>query len=121
MKLSEKQLHILQHSLGVDKHGRGNKYRNRYVIGPECDDWKELRALVDAGLMFDHGEMSMCGGMHCFSVTDLGKAEMEKNSPPPPKISRGRQRYLDFLNFDGGLTFIEYLKWSARLRKQRRI
>ena len=41
--MTPKQLHILQHALGVDKHGLGEHYRN-YYIG-ECPIADELVAL----------------------------------------------------------------------------
>jgi len=108
--MNPKHLHILQHSLGVDQYGRGNQYRNHYAVGPGCDGFEDCRELVDLGFMQDHGAQEMWGNMHGFTVTESGKQAMEKASPPPPKISPGRKRYLDFLHADSGMSFIDWLK-----------
>ena len=36
---------------------------------------------------------------------------MLSGSPAPSKISRSKQRYLDFLANDGSMSFMEYIKW----------
>lgn len=116
--MNPEHLHILQHSLGCDDHGQSeNKradegdgcfgyYRNRYVSDPTPD----LTALVTLGLMKDRGAYDIAGGMHCYSVTAAGVAAMKEHSPKPPKVSRSRARYLQFLHADLGCTFAEYLK-----------
>lgn len=103
-------LHILQHSLGVNQYGQGQQYRNHYAIGPECDTFALCVELAGMGLMEDKGPVEMWGGMHGFIVTDAGRRAMSDASPLPPKISRGRQRYHDFLRADCGMKFIEWLK-----------
>lgn len=75
MKLTPEQLHILQHSLGLDKYGRGKEYRNRFVTGPTGTDFEACQQLVKAACMVDHGPKEMFGGMHIFQVTDWGAAE----------------------------------------------
>lgn len=108
-------LHILQHSLGLDQYGRGNSYRNRYIIGPDGDGFEDCQRLVSEGLMLDLGPQSMCSGMHCFTVTEAGKKYVADNSPKPPKISRSKQRYLDYLEVgDCFESFGHYLKYKAR-------
>lgn len=107
-------LHILQHSLGVDKYGEGEQYRNRYVCGPECDSFADCRALVDAGHMRDHGPQSMCGGMHCFTVTPAGIDAMMFASPKPPVLTRAQKRYRAFLRADCGLSFGEWLRYYGK-------
>lgn len=116
--MTPNQLHILQHSLGCDQYGRVDRlyrdegdgafghYRNRYVSDPDAD----LTALVEMGYLADHGGYDVAGGMHYYRVTKEGLAKMRELSPAPPKVSRGRQRYLDFLSEDGSLTFGEWLK-----------
>lgn len=104
--LTKEQLHILQHSLGVDEYGRGDMYRNRYV----CDPNAEMDALVALGMMMDRGGQPIAGGMHCYQVTDAGKIAMRRESPRPPKLTRSQLRYRAFLNADIGCTFFEYLK-----------
>lgn len=115
--MNPKHLHILQHSLGCDEFGRGDHYRNRYVVGPDCDDFNLLLELVAQGLMRDHGPQQIASGMHCFSVSEKGIKEMRAASPKPPKLTPGRKRYLEFLNADSGMSFIEWLKASAKFER----
>lgn len=112
--LSEKQLHLLQHSLGVDRHGRGHRYRNHFVTGPGSDDFAGCLGLVSAGLMRDGGPQSSMRGDHLFQVTDLGVNAMLAQSPPPAKLSRGKLRYRAWLRADCGLKFGEWLKRQGK-------
>jgi len=114
LNLTPSQLHILQHGLGVDEYGQGNQYRNHFVTGPESKDFADCQALVALGLMNDYGAKPCYGGMHAFNVTTHGMDEVRMQSPPPPKLSRGAQRYRDYLDADSGLTFIEWLKARTR-------
>lgn len=109
-KLTPKQLHYLQHSLGLDDHGQGRQYRNHYVIGPECDGYADLRELMELGMMKEYGPREIAGGMHTFTVTPDGIDAVAFQSPPPPRVSRDRRRYLDFLHSDSSFTFGEWLK-----------
>lgn len=108
------QLHVLQHSLGLDEHGRGRSYRNAFVTDPDGGDGAECTALCAMGLMHDHGARQIAGGMHCFSVTDAGRAAVVAESPPPPKVSRGRERYLAWLRADCDMKFGDWLKAGGR-------
>jgi len=108
-KLSESQLQILQHSLGVDQYGRGRQYRNRYAIGPDCDGFSDLVELCEMGFMLDHGPIGMWGGMHGFTVTDAGRRAMTAQSPNPPRLTRAQRRYQDYLSADNGMSFKEWL------------
>ena len=47
--------------------------------------------------MIDHGPRKWTGDMHTFSVTPLGDDYVVKNNPKPPKLTRGQQRYRDYL------------------------
>src|SRR5206468_1570985 len=98
-EVNSAQLHILQHSLGLDIYGRGSRYRNRFVTGPGGDDFKNCRELCDLGFMQDNGPMVIAGGMHLFSVTAAGLAAIAENSPPP-KVGRSKRRYLQWLKAD---------------------
>ncbi len=124
--MTPEQLHILQHSLGCDKYGhstarsvrdegdgRFGYYRNHYVIGSECDGFNDLCELVKMGYMKDHGSRDLTGGMHTFSVTQAGIMAMNEQSPEPPKISRSRQRYLDYLREDSSWSFGEWLRYGG--------
>lgn len=88
-------LHILQHALGLDEFGQGVMYRNSYVTD---DGDKDCTALVTAGLMIRHAPRALFGGDPCFTVTEAGKAAMREHSPPPPRVARGRARYLAWLS-----------------------
>ena len=62
--MTPKQLHILQHALGVDAHGLGEQYRNHYVGGEA-----ECRPLVALGLMIEMKPRGISGGSVWFMVT----------------------------------------------------
>lgn len=108
-------LHILQHSLGLDEYGQGRQYRNHFVTGPGSKDWGDCRALVDAGLMTEKkGHELLTDGDSVFYVTQAGKDYVAKESPKPPKVSRSHARYLRFLEFgDGFRTFLDFCRWDA--------
>ena len=108
--MNPRHLRILQHALGADKYGRGTFYRNRYVVGPDCDGFDDCRALVAAGFMIDSGPVEWMGCQHSFRVTEAGITAMREASPEPPKLTRSERRYREFLNADSGYTFEEWLK-----------
>lgn len=83
-------LHILQHSLGLDKYGQGRQYRNHYVAGG--DDVRKCRELVALGHMREHPANALTGGGPCFTVTRDGINAVAEHSPAPPKLTRGQQR-----------------------------
>ena len=113
------QLHILQHSLGVDQYGRGRQYRNHFVTGPGTTDFPACRALVDMGFMEDHGSQSGFDGDHLFWVTEVGRKAMLAESPAPPKVSRSKQRYQQYLNVaDCFESFGHYLKYLTKQERQ---
>lgn len=108
-------LHILQHSLGVDQYGQGDQYRNHFVTGEGSTDHPICNDLVERGLMTVRRDSQMCGGMDIFHVTDAGKRWMAANSPPPPKLTKGQERYRRYLAADSSLSFGDWLKsrWAA--------
>ncbi|PSS62488.1 hypothetical protein C6558_21050 [Ensifer sp. NM-2] len=112
--MNPKLLHILQHSLGLDEFGRGSMCRNRFVTGEGSIDHPLCMELVKLGHMTRIANVEMFGGSDCFTVTEAGKIAAVANSPAPPKVSRSKQRYLDYLAFDSSMTFIEYCKWRDR-------
>lgn len=117
MKLSPSQLHILQHSLGLDQYGRGSEYRNRFVTGPGSKDWDDCQTLVSGACMYDHGPMSIAGGMHCFQVTDWGRLKMQEQNPEPPKISKAKQRYHEWMAVGEcyqDWNFIDWLRYKQK-------
>ncbi len=74
MTLSDAQILILRHSLGIGGDGRGREYRNYFVTGQGSDDYPHCMALVDAGLMTRRNGGRMFGGDDIFHVTDAGRA-----------------------------------------------
>lgn len=108
------QLHILQHSLGLDQYGQGDAYRNHYVAGPDCDGYEECRALVDVGMMEERRASDLTGGMPCFIVTTEGIDYVRRKSERAPKLSRGQRRYREWLRADSGLSFGEWLRQQSR-------
>jgi len=111
--ITAQQLHILQHSLGLDQYGQGEAYRNHYVSDPNPD----LIALEKLGYLHDRGPQSMMRGNHLYQVTPAGKQCIYRESPKPPKISKGRRKYLAFLRADSGMKFGEWLKtkWAKEV------
>lgn len=107
--MDAKQLQILQHSLGVDQYGRGRMYRNHFVTGEGSKDHADCLALVERGDIIRHAKVELYGGDDLFQVTQQGRETVMAESPAPPKISRSKKRYLDYLNADSGLTFFEWL------------
>ncbi|MGC4409596.1 hypothetical protein D4A92_19815 [Rhizobium rosettiformans] len=114
--MDAKQLHILQHSLGLDEYGRGTFYRNHFVTGEGSKDHADCMALVRVGLMTVRTGNALSGGDEVFRVTDAGKAAVAEHSPSPPKLTRSQQNYQDWLNYDSSLSFIEYVKMKSHLR-----
>ena len=109
-------LHILQHSLGRDQYGKAGPsgdYRNHFCTGPSCDNFALCREAVAQGLMTEHAPREISGGDHIFKVTDAGREYIAANSPAPPKVSRGKARYLKWLEVSDcapDLSFGEWLK-----------
>jgi hypothetical protein len=113
-------LHILQHALGRDEHGRLSRgatkeYRNHFCAGEGSADFSACREAVAQGLMTEHPPRAISGGDYIFTVTPLGKAYVVANSPDPPKVSRGRQRYRKWLDVSDAydIKFGDWLKVGA--------
>lgn len=111
--ITEAELDILQHSIGADKYGRGRVDRNHFCTGAGGTDHPVCMSLVAKGFMWRQADVKMYGGADLFRVTLEGIAAVIKHSPTPPpepKLTRSQKRYRDFLNYDSGLTFWEYLQ-----------
>ena len=107
-------LHILQHSRGLDQYGRGTWYRNHFCAGGK--DLVDCQALEAAGLMKLHRPSEVTAGYPTFSVTPAGDAYIREHSPKPPKVSRGRARYLQWLKIaDAVGPFGEWLKRGGKM------
>ena len=114
--MDAKQLHILQHSLGLDQYGRGTFYRNRFVTGAGSKDHADCMALVELGHMTRVANVKMFGGDDYFTVTETGKRAAVENSPAPPKLTRSQQNYQGWLNYDSDMSFMDYVKMKSHLR-----
>lgn len=116
--LTAKHLHVLQHSIGADEHGRivRGGGRNHFVTGDGSTDHPLCTDLVAAGLMKRRPGSAISGGDDIFHVTDAGRAHVQEHSPAPPKLTRGQKRYEEFLGEDCGLSFGEWLR-SNRTRE----
>lgn len=112
--MNEKQLHILQHSLGLDKYGHGTFYRNHFVTGEGSDDHDDCMALVNLGFMTFRPGNALSGGDDVFRVTDAGKAAIAEYSPAPPKLTRSQQNYRDWLSYDSDISFGDWLKYRSK-------
>lgn len=114
--MTQEQLHVLQHSLGVDEYGQGAMYRNHFCAGgtdvPICE------SLVALGFM-ETFTRTYLPYYNC-SVTKAGRAAMLAESPQPPKLTRSQKRYRAFLKADTGGKFGEWLKDQAEFNRFRR-
>ena len=109
--LSRREIEILQHSLGLDRYGRGSMYRNHYVAGGE--DAAICRRLVAVGMMLEGRATPLTGGDPLFFVSMEGKhvaVAQAEILPPAPKLSRSQRRYRQWVHADCGLSFREWLK-----------
>ncbi len=104
------ELIVLQHSLGLDQHGRGDSRRNHFVTSEGSADHRHCMALFNMGFMTRTMGFALAGGSDVFTVTAAGRKAVQEHSPPPPKLTRSQQRYQQFLRYDGGVTFGEYLR-----------
>jgi hypothetical protein len=98
----------------VDKYGQGHVYRNHFCAG--ASDEPTCRELVGMGYMQEHATTQVFPYYNC-SVTELGKEAMLRESPKPPKLTRGQRRYREFLRADSGLTFGEWLKRKSEAHR----
>lgn len=120
--MSPRQIEILQHALGCDQYGqsarrRGGVFhrdydpysRNHFCAGTA--DEPDCRALVEMGFMKQHKTTEWLPYFNC-SVTPAGIEAMRNESQAPPKISRAKMRYEEYLRADGclGETFRDYLR-----------
>jgi hypothetical protein len=110
--MDDQQLHILQHSIGADEHGRivRGGGRNHFVTGEGSRDHPHCMALVAEGLMTRRAGSAISGGDDIFHVTEAGKKYVAEQSPPPPKLTRSQRRYEAFLDADSDMTFGEWLR-----------
>jgi hypothetical protein len=118
--IEKELLQILQHSIGVDQYGQGEQYRNHFATGPGGKDFEKCQELESLGLMEDLGKRSMWGDMHCFVVTPKGIDTVALESPTPPKISKSKARYKEYLDSaDCFENFRDFLRYDTERRRER--
>lgn len=71
--MTDRELSILRHAIGLRVDGTGRPYRNHFVTGPGSTDYDCCCELADRGLMRRHKGNAITGGDYWFSVTDQGK------------------------------------------------
>lgn len=111
------RLNILQHTMGLDEFGRGNKYRNHFVSCKGHHDQPEIDIMVSEGLMEKvlgiHPELLGGKDSHCFRVTRKGERYIEENSPKPPRLTKAQQRGARWREFgDMFDSFRDFLRWD---------
>lgn len=107
--VTERQLQVLRHSLGLNYAGNGRIYRNHFCAGG--DDVETCEQLTAAGLMSrSNVHRDLAGGHPTFYVTDAGRNLVAQTRPATPRLSRSQRRYRAFLDADSGLSFGEWLK-----------
>lgn len=122
--MTRQHLHILQHSMGLDEYGRDSHgavcpketYRNRYVTEDASPPGVLCLEMVALGLMVRHAPRVVSGDMPIFCVTPAGYDYIRNNSPPAPKVSRGKARYLKWLRVRDvypDMTFGDWLRTGA--------
>lgn len=76
LALTDAQLHILKHSLGVAdaKRAPATFYRSHFVTGGDSVDYPVCMELVALGLMQRRGAVPLYGGDDLFNVTGRGEA-----------------------------------------------
>lgn len=109
--VTRQEIAVMRHALGLDDSGAGRPYRNHFCTGPGSDDWEVCNGLMERELMSRRSPSELTGGDYMFHVTPEGLREVEKAKPAPTPISRGRQRYLRWLNGASDvMPFGEWLK-----------
>ncbi len=66
---TQRQTEILRHTLGADSRSPG--YRNHYAAEPNGDNYADILALVEMGLMKRGRDIP--GGLIYFHVTEAGQ------------------------------------------------
>jgi hypothetical protein len=105
--VTEKQLGLLHHTLGVTPEKR-IPFRNHFVAGEGHHDQADLKALEATGFMSRRDNAEWMGGGDLFRATEAGKSYALDNlsaAPPPERKSLFRE----FMDNDCGYSFSEFL------------
>lgn len=106
--LTADQLHILQHSLGVDEREEKRcPYRNHYVA---AEGQTELEQLVALGMMTPGRAVGwMDPDDRVYRVTEAGRAVALAALPPVPKRTRSQARYRRYMRVADLMSFREFM------------
>ncbi|WP_323025666.1 hypothetical protein [Castellaniella sp.] len=105
VQATPRQIELLQHTLGLSAEHR-NSHRNHFVAGAGHHDMPELQALETLGLMRRAPTPSFCPSDDIvFCATAAGQT-IAQDALPAPRV---RTRYEDFLDYDGCISFGQYL------------
>jgi hypothetical protein len=105
MSITDHQLHLLHHALGLTPEHR-TSHRNHFVAGIGHHDQPDLEALEAAGLMARARTPRFCDPSDIvFQCTDAGRALALERLPPPPKYSR----YDEYRRSEYSESFAEWL------------
>ena len=105
VELSEKQIRILHHTLGLRPEQR-NSYRNHFVAGPGHPDMPIIESLMAVGMMARSKTPAFINKDDMvFVVTDVGKTLAVDLLPPAPK----RTKYQEYLRSEDSQCFCEWL------------
>lgn len=123
MTLNARELHVLQHTLGVNKYGQGTQYRNHFCCAPGYSDYETCYSLAKQGYMIHRGSSILPERNVFFHATPEGRAAMARDSPEPPKLTRSQRRYQQYHNSGAadayGWNFGDWLKYEEARRKER--
>ncbi len=72
MQLTDREKHVLLHTLGYDY--KPKPFRNRYVIGTTNDGYHVLEGLVEKGLMIKN-PAPFNADQYCYQATHDGQVE----------------------------------------------
>lgn len=112
--MTDKKLSLLQHALGLNEYGKGQRYRNHFVTGPGSEDYPVCVELVGMGLMEERQDTGLTGTDTLFTVTQEGIEYVDHHSPMEPVLTQAQRRYRQWLNSDIGETFIQFLKRTKK-------
>lgn len=77
MTLTDREREIMEHATGWRSKNR--LYRNRFVTGPDTDDWGPIMGLCARGFMASRAPVLLLAeaGMSSFYVTERGLKELK--------------------------------------------
>jgi len=111
--MTDEATRTLFHMLGLDPDlEKLHAYRNHFVAGPGHHDNGHLAELVEAGLVVEVRRPGfLADDDQVYMATDEGKAfAMREATARIPKLTRSQRRYRDWLEYDCGLSFGEFIR-----------